>query len=355
MANGFLPGLEEEEQALKQGTLPGTPMRPEAQSASQPQATSRIAPAPPRESFMEGFKRNMRRLHDPEGVAQERKDLEAARAQNAKAELEDPGSSQSKKAREALGKLFPSLKNRTEGMSAAQIMQFKIGELGAAEAKAKQSHEGAMELEGLRGRNALEVARERERAAAKLAAQKAADKPSAFAQTLDKKDAELYQKQLQQLPDLSNRIKNLDEAVAIANKVITGPLAGNDKVYFGQKLARQDAQRLEQFLSEENVRLIMQFAKEAGVRSIDTESEQKRLLQSIANKEMSTPVLKQTLAKMKRIASDAQRIIRAKHAYVQEHGSLQGFNPEKALVGDTKTIKGVTYERRADGKWYPAR
>lgn len=187
------------------------------------------------------------------------------------------------------------------------------------------------------------------------AAQTKAEKQpeSSFSRKQNMNQADIFTKQVEQLPDLNERNKNLDAALAIANKVETGPLAGNDKVYFGQKMLSEDAQRLENFLSEENVRTIMKFAKEAGVRSIDTEAEQRRLLDSIANKRMSTSVLKETLNKMKRILNDTQTVIRAKQQYVDQHGDLKGFNPESALQGQIKNINGVQYKKAEDGKWYP--
>lgn len=153
------------------------------------------------------------------------------------------------------------------------------------------------------------------------------EKPSVFDATYDRKSAELFQKQVEAAPTMVSRLDGIEEMKQLADKVFTGPLVGKDLAFAAQKVGNKDAQRIEAFLARENVDLIMRFAKEAGVRSVDTEQEQQRLLKSIANKEMSKEVLKESLGRMQKLLAEGLELTKSKQDYVNQHGNLRGWNP----------------------------
>lgn len=269
----------------------------------------------------------------------------------------DPSSAQSLTAQDSHAKRLVILSQR--GGHPIELEEAKSFVVGKSAKELKEADPFKDVLEVLKLQDAKETTRQKEldrkQAANELKehrkdmlalGQQRADQSDPFRATMDKKQADTFQSQLEQVPDMENREKNLNAALAVADRVLTGPLAGNEKVYFAQKLKSEDAQRLEQFLSEENVRLIMKFAKEAGVRSVDTEAEQQRLLKSIANKTMTAPVLKETLAKMKRVMNQSKQLIQAKQKHYNEHGNLRGFDPGQVLQEPTLAPSGKTPEER---------
>jgi hypothetical protein len=137
-----------------------------------------------------------------------------------------------------------------------------------------------------------------------------------------------FAKQLDSQVTAKNQITNLDNALAIIDKVETGPLAGRNIPFLLQKIGREDAQALELFLQKENVGLIMKFAKEAGARAIDTEAEQRRLFQAIANKEMDAPILRKALISMKATSLEGTQIVDEKQAWLEAgNTSFARFRP----------------------------
>lgn len=202
--------------------------------------------------------------------------------------------------------------------------------------KAQKAGLDDFQLQRLKGAQGMAEAQ----AKATQKAVETATQPTVFDKELDKKQAQEYQTQLSQLPQLKTRTKVLDDATKLIGKVFTGPLAGKSFAYGMQKISSNDAQKLEYLLSQENVQKIMEFAKSAGVRSIDTEAEQQRLLQAIANKEQSPAVMRQALESMRNVISETQKLIKAKQQYYAKNGNLRGFDPSSlGEAVDTSSVK----------------
>lgn len=180
-----------------------------------------------------------------------------------------------------------------------------------------------------------------------------------FGKTIDIETAKSFNKQLDTLPAMENQEANLNKVLGVLDKgtVKTGPLAGLNYSQFLQKLGpnSEDAQVLENFLAKENVIKIMEFAKSAGVRAIDTEQEQARLLKSIANAKQSPAVMRKTVSDMINTIQESKRVIQEKQDYINQNGNLRGYLPSPSpFFGKGKSVQasGSVKVQGSNGKIY---
>jgi hypothetical protein len=162
----------------------------------------------------------------------------------------------------------------------------------------------------------------------------AANKPvkppkDVFGDTTDRLQATKYAAALENIPVVESRIAGIDEALALVDKAFTGPIKGTAAVFYGQKIAAEDAQKLEYFINKEGINAIMDFAQKAGVRAIDTEKERQYLLSAMANKTMSPEVLKMVLKRQQKFLRHIKNVAEAQRAHVQASpgGNLREFVP----------------------------
>jgi len=115
-----------------------------------------------------------------------------------------------------------------------------------------------------------------------------------------------------------------DRLLELTDKVYSGPLLGKtlglQKILgqIGKSGTKEDAQEFDFLIKEIVVGKIMEFAQAAGVRSIDTEKEQKFLKESLANPNLSPAALKAILIRSKMLNATVRARANAKLQFIND-------------------------------------
>lgn len=117
------------------------------------------------------------------------------------------------------------------------------------------------------------------------------------------------------VPASRDTIKVLDKLDKLLPKVSVGYFKGSKIGWEAQKAINSDAQEFDQLIKSGQIEKFMQFAGEAGVRSMDTPEEQKRIMDTLLTTDRNEKAFKAIMKTIREGALEYQDRIREKQAW----------------------------------------
>lgn len=111
-------------------------------------------------------------------------------------------------------------------------------------------------------------------------------------------------KSVAQLPKITNQLQNVDNTLAVLDKVFTGEVMGMEPIQALQRLGispnSEEAQALKFFENQRSLDAIFKALNEGiGARGVDTKGEQENIKSTVANKKMSVANYKKALTSLR--------------------------------------------------------
>lgn len=265
-----------------------------------------------------------------------REDEEHNRANAIRQSENDSNSMQSDLARRLAKKMMPS--GNFEGMSASQLKQSfpkmaKIYEL-EKEKLEKSEQKNIKERELSLKERQIKAAEDITKRKQTLAEQKEANKKTKFQEEAEKQSAKSFSEKVdfaEKVPSMLQTLNTMEQLVQ-SGEVETGPIGRHVYGWTGGFFSPK-TQLFEQL---ENTLVLEQASKLSGVLS---DSDLKLLQQSIPNQNMDEDVLVESIRITKGILRKAQEEALRQNAYVQEHGSLTGYNRSHLISSNAEKRK----------------